>query len=96
MGAETPDSNDRALFVSGVVREVAHQAWDVLATTRSTASPAWTSTGKPVQEDVTSRAYLDLTDLRWLHPEVEAIGAWIEQKGAVAAGRNVVPLVRPA
>lgn len=51
---------------------------------------------KPAQEDVTSRAYLDLTDLRWLHPEVEAIGAWIEQKGAVAAGRNVVPLVRPA
>ena len=51
---------------------------------------------KPAQEDVTSRAYLDLTDLRWLHPEVEAIGGWIEQKGAVAAGRNVVPLVRPA
>ena len=51
---------------------------------------------KPAQEDVTSRAYLDLTDLRWLYPEVEAIGAWIEQKGAVAAGRNVVPLVRPA
>jgi len=47
---------------------------------------------KPAQEDVTSRAYLDLTDLRWLHPEVEAIGAWIVQKGAVAAGRNVVAL----
>lgn len=47
---------------------------------------------KPAQEDVTSRAYLDLTDLRWLHPEIEQIGAWIEQKGAVAAGKNVVPL----
>jgi integrase len=51
---------------------------------------------KPSSEDVTSRAYLDLTDLRWLHPEVEAIGGWIEQKGAVAAGRNVVRLARPA
>ncbi len=47
---------------------------------------------KPAQEDVTSRAYLDLTDLRWLHPEIEQIGTWIEQKGAVAAGKNVVPL----
>lgn len=51
---------------------------------------------KPAQEDVTSRAYLDLTDLRWLHPEIEAIGAWIVQKGLIAAGQNVVPLVRPA
>ncbi|NTT85739.1 tyrosine-type recombinase/integrase [Tabrizicola fusiformis] len=51
---------------------------------------------KPDQSDVTSRAYLDLTDLRWLQPEVEAIGAWIEQKGAVNAGANVVPLVQRA
>ena len=28
---------------------------------------------KPAQEDVTSRAYLDLTDLRWLHPEIEQV-----------------------
>jgi len=47
---------------------------------------------KPAQEDVTSRAYLDLTDLRWLHPEIEQIGAWIEEKGLVAAGKNVVAL----
>ncbi|WP_284165828.1 integrase family protein [Frigidibacter sp. SD6-1] len=47
---------------------------------------------KPAQEDVTSRAYLDLTDLRWLHPEIEQIGGWIEQKAAVAAGKNVVQL----
>jgi integrase len=47
---------------------------------------------KPAQEDVTSRAYLDLTDLRWLHPEVEAIAAWIAQKGAAAKGDNVVQL----
>ncbi|MBV7409622.1 integrase family protein [Maritimibacter sp. DP1N21-5] len=47
---------------------------------------------KPAQEDVTSRAYLDLTDLRWLHPEIEQIGAWIEEKGLVAAGKNVVVL----
>jgi integrase len=47
---------------------------------------------KPAQEDVTSRAYLDLTDLRWLHPEIEQIGAWIEEKGLVAGGMNVVAL----
>lgn len=51
---------------------------------------------KPAQEDVTSRAYLDLTDLRWLHPEIEAVGEWIVQKGLVAAGKNVVALARPA
>lgn len=47
---------------------------------------------KPAQEDVTSRAYLDLTDLTWLHLEIEQIGAWIEEKGLVAAGKNVVPI----
>lgn len=51
---------------------------------------------KPAQEDVTSRAYLDLTDLRWLHPEIEAIGEFIVRQGVIAAGKNVVPLARPA
>ena len=51
---------------------------------------------KPAQEDVTARNYLDLTNLGWLHPEVQQIGDWIEQQGRVAAaqasGSNVVPL----
>lgn len=49
---------------------------------------------KPAQEDITSRAYLDLTDLRWLHPEIEQIGNWIEQQAQIAAGMNVVALAR--
>ncbi|MFN3663694.1 tyrosine-type recombinase/integrase [Yoonia sp.] len=51
---------------------------------------------KPSQEDITALHYADLDELQWLHPEVQAIGDYIERKGAVAAGRNVVPLVRPA
>jgi integrase len=51
---------------------------------------------KPAQEDVTARNYLDLTNLGWLHPEVQQIGDWIEQQGRVAAaqagGGNVVAL----
>lgn len=47
---------------------------------------------KPSSEDVTARNYVDLTDLRWLWPEVQKIGDWIEQKGAVAKGDNVVQL----
>lgn len=52
---------------------------------------------KPAQEDVTARNYLDLTNLGWLHPEVQQIGDWIEHQGKVAAaqadGANVVTLV---
>jgi integrase len=47
---------------------------------------------KPSSEDVTARSYVDLTDLRWLWPEVQKIGDWIEQKGAIAKGANVVQL----
>jgi integrase len=51
---------------------------------------------KPAQADVTSRNYLDLTNLGWLHPEIEQIGVWIEEQGRVAAaqasGTNVVTL----
>lgn len=47
---------------------------------------------KPAQEDVTARNYLDLTNLGWLHAEVQQIGDWIEQQGGVAAGANVVAL----
>jgi hypothetical protein len=49
---------------------------------------------KPAQEDTTSRNYLDLTNLEWLHTEVQQIGDWIEQQGRAAAaqasGANVV------
>jgi integrase len=50
----------------------------------------------PAQEDVTSRHYLDLTNLSWLQPEVQKIGDWMEQQAAIAAGKNVVPLLRTA
>lgn len=47
---------------------------------------------KPSSEDVTARNYVDLTDLRWMHPEVQKIGDWMAQKGLIAAGANVVQL----
>lgn len=47
---------------------------------------------KPSKEDVTATNYLDLTNLTWLHPEVQMIGDWIEQQAAIAASKNVVPL----
>lgn len=47
---------------------------------------------KPSSEDVTARNYVDLTDLRWMHPEVQKIGDWMAQKGLIAAGENVVQL----
>jgi integrase len=51
---------------------------------------------KPSSEDVTARNYVDLTDLRWLWPEVQKIGDWIEQKGLIAKGTNVVALPQRA
>lgn len=51
---------------------------------------------KPAQEDTTSRNYLDLAHLDWLQPEVQKIGDWIEQQAAIAASKNVVPLVQRA
>lgn len=47
----------------------------------------------PAQEDVTSRHYLDLTNLTWLHPEVQKIGDWIEQQAAISAAKNVTRLI---
>lgn len=50
----------------------------------------------PAQEDVTSRHYLDLSDLSWLHPEAQKIGDWIEERGriteAAVKSKNVLPL----
>lgn len=51
---------------------------------------------KPSKEDVTATNYLDLTNLGWLHPEVQQIGDWIEQQGLFAAGGNVVQLAQRA
>jgi integrase len=51
---------------------------------------------KPSKEDVTATNYLDLTNLSWLHPEVQMIGDWIEQQAAIAASKNVVQLSQRA
>jgi integrase len=51
---------------------------------------------KPKGEDVTASHYLDISNLKWLHPEAQQIGDWIEREGAIAAakanGANVVAL----
>jgi len=47
----------------------------------------------PAQEDVTSRHYLDLSNLSWLRPDVQKIGDFIEQRAAIAANKNVTRLV---
>jgi integrase len=41
---------------------------------------------------VTARHYLETSDLRDYHPEVQAIGDFIEQQALIAAGANVVAL----
>jgi integrase len=51
---------------------------------------------KPAQADTTARAYLDLARLDWLTPDVQKIGDWMEQQAAIAAGKNVVSLLRTA
>jgi integrase len=49
-----------------------------------------------VPQGITARHYLSTSDLRDFHPEVQAIGDWIEAEGRIAAaqtsGANVVPL----
>lgn len=49
-----------------------------------------------VPQGVTARHYLETSDLRDYHPEVQAIGDYIEQQALIASGANVVPLARPA
>ena len=51
---------------------------------------------KPKSEDVTASHYLDISNLTWLHGEVQTICDWIEQQGRIAAGDNVVPLPQRA
>ena len=48
---------------------------------------------KPSADDITARNYVDMTNLQWLHGEVQKIGDWIEQKGLIAASANVVPML---
>jgi integrase len=45
-----------------------------------------------VPQGVTARHYLETSDLRDYHPEVQAIGDYIELEAAKASGANVVPL----
>ncbi len=45
-----------------------------------------------VPQGVTARHYLETSDLRDYHPEVQAIGDYIEQQALIAAGGNVVAL----
>jgi integrase len=51
---------------------------------------------KPDNRDVGANSYLDLTDLRWLYPEVQQVADWIEGQARIAAakasGANVVQL----
>lgn len=45
-----------------------------------------------VPQSITSRHYLASSDLRDFHPEVQAIGDWIEQQALIARSENVVAL----
>ncbi|WP_343115442.1 integrase family protein [Ostreiculturibacter nitratireducens] len=51
---------------------------------------------KPDQRDVGANSYLDLTDLRWLYPEVQQVADWIEEQARIAAAKaaseNVVDM----
>jgi len=51
---------------------------------------------KPDSRDVGANSYLDLTDLRWLYPEIQQVADYIEVAGNVeaakASGANVVSL----
>lgn len=45
-----------------------------------------------VPQGVTARHYLETSDLRDYHPEVQAIGDYVELEAAKASGANVVAL----
>ena len=55
---------------------------------------------KPKSEDVTASHYLDVHNLHWLNKEIQQIGDWIAQQGAIAAvkasGGNVVAVPQRA
>lgn len=50
------------------------------------------TTHVPDQADVTSRNYLDLTNLSWLQPETQQISDWIERQAVIARSENVTQL----
>jgi integrase len=45
-----------------------------------------------VPSGITAKHYLATSDLQDFHPEVQAIGDWIEQQALIAGSDNVVPL----
>jgi integrase len=47
----------------------------------------------PDQADVTSRNYLDLTNLSWLQGEVQKVGDFIERQALIASSENVTQLI---
>jgi integrase len=47
----------------------------------------------PDQADVTSRNYLDLSNLSWLQSETQLISDWIERQAVIARGENVTQLM---
>lgn len=49
-------------------------------------------TGHKLAGNVTLNHYTETSDLRYLAPEAERIGAWIVEQADIAAGRNVVKL----
>jgi hypothetical protein len=49
-------------------------------------------TGHRLTGNVTLNHYTETSDLRYLAPEAERIGAWIVAQADIAAGRNVVKL----
>jgi integrase len=45
-----------------------------------------------LNQDVTISAYTETSDLRYLQPEIQKIGDWIERQGKIAASEKVVDL----
>ena len=45
-----------------------------------------------LNQDVTISAYTETSDLRYLKPEIQKIGDWIERQGKIAASEKVVDL----
>jgi integrase len=48
--------------------------------------------GHTVKNDVTLQNYADTTDLSYLQPDIEAIGAWVERQADIARAGNVVDI----
>lgn len=73
---EAPDSNDRAVFVSGVVREVAHQAWDVLRDYEVDGNPGVYQYGQALARVDEGR--LQILDRSTLKNDLNRCATWIK------------------